>query len=226
MERHAASPMKNVVVLISGRGSNLGAILAAFRAHGWPVRVAKVISNRPQAPGLALAQAGHIPTAVIDHKAFPSRETFDAALAQEIEAASPDLVVLAGFMRILSAGFCRQFAGRLLNIHPSLLPAFKGTDTHQQAIDAGVKVHGCTVHAVTPELDHGPILAQAVVPVLDTDDANALAARVLECEHQVYPMAIAAVLSGRCRLAHDRWLDTGRGSFDHEFTPCVVHPSL
>ncbi len=218
--------MKRLVILISGRGSNLGAILAAWKAQHWPVEIAAVISNRPAAEGLALAQSYSIPTRVIDHQAFDSRDAFDQALAKEIGSLMPDLVVLAGFMRILSNTFCQTFAGKLLNIHPSLLPAFKGMRTHEQALSAGVKVHGCTVHAVTPDLDHGPILAQAVVPVLANDDEVSLADRVLEMEHILYPMAIAAVLSGRCRLHEHQWTDLGRGSFSHEFSPCIVHPSL
>ena len=218
--------MKRLVILISGRGSNLGAILSAWRAGGWPIEIAAVISNRPDAKGLQLAVAHNITTRVVDHQAFGSRESFDQALAAEIQGFQPDLVVLAGFMRILSREFCESFAGRLLNIHPSLLPAFRGMRTHEQALAAGVKVHGCTVHAVTPDLDHGPILAQAVVPVVAGDDANTLATRVLEMEHILYPMAIAAVLSGRCQLRANQWTDLGRGNFSHEFAPCIVHPSL
>ena len=218
--------MKRLVILISGRGSNLGAILSARRSAQWPVDVAAVISNRPAAEGLGLAQSYGIATRVVDHQAFASREAFDRALAAEINALDPDLVVLAGFMRVLSQEFFRAFSGKLLNIHPSLLPAFKGMRTHEQALSAGVKVHGCTVHSVPPELDHGPILAQAVVPVLAGDDESRLAERVLEMEHILYPMAIAAVLSGRCELRAHQWTDLGRGSFSHEFSPCIVHPSL
>jgi len=221
---------KNIVILISGGGSNMAAIVRAAQQQDWVgrhgVRVAAVLSNKADARGLTLAAAQGIATQVLDHKAYASREAFDAALAQAIDAYEPALVVLAGFMRILSQEFFGAFSGKLLNIHPSLLPAFKGMRTHAQALAAGVKVHGCTVHSVTPDLDHGPILAQAVVPVLAGDDENRLAERVLEMEHILYPMAIAAVLSGRCELRAHQWTDLGRGSFSHEFSPCIVHPSL
>jgi phosphoribosylglycinamide formyltransferase 1 len=214
--------MKRLVVLISGRGSNLGAILARREQEGWPVEIASVISNRPGAAGLGLARDRGINTHVLDHQQFPSRSAFDSMLADQIEQGRPDLVVLAGFMRILSPEFCKRFEGRLLNIHPSLLPAFTGLDTHQRAIDAGVRVHGCTVHAVTAELDHGPILAQGVVPVFEADTAEALASRVLRVEHRLYPMAVAAVLSGRCVLEGQHWRDRGCGDFSHEFSASLI----
>ena len=218
--------MKRLVVLISGRGSNLGAILARREQEGWPVDVARVISNRPAALGLEFAKAHGISTAVLDHQRFVDRNAFDAALIEQIDQDQPELVVLAGFMRILTPEFCKHFQGRLLNIHPSLLPSFTGLNTHQRALDAGVKVHGCTVHSVTPELDHGPILAQAVVPVLTHDSAESLAQRVLNVEHQVYPMAVAAVLSGRCVLDGETWKDLGRGDFSHEFSAYLMAPNL
>lgn len=214
--------MKRLVVLISGRGSNLGAILARREQEGWPVDVARVISNRPAAAGLELAKARGIATAVLDHQQFSDRDAFDTALAEQIDHDRPDLVVLAGFMRILTPEFCKHFEGRLLNIHPSLLPAFTGLNTHQRALDAGVKVHGCTVHSVTAELDHGPILAQGLVRVAQGDTADTLAQRLLVVEHQVYPMAVAAVLSGRCVLTGQQWKDLGKGEFPHAFSPCVV----
>ncbi|MDM0069496.1 phosphoribosylglycinamide formyltransferase [Variovorax sp. J31P207] len=190
--------MKNIVILISGGGSNMAAIVRAAEQERWAARfdarVAAVISNKPDAAGLALARAAGIATAVVPHKDFASREDFDAALAQAIDVHAPSLVVLAGFMRILTPGFVTRYAGRLLNIHPSLLPAFPGLHTHQRAIEAGCKVAGLTVHQVTVELDHGPILAQAVVPVLPDDTAASLAERVLVHEHRVYPQAIAAWL--------------------------------
>jgi phosphoribosylglycinamide formyltransferase-1 len=190
--------MKNIVILISGGGSNMAAIVRAAEQERWAARfdarVAAVISNKADAAGLALARDRGIPTAVVPHRDFASREDFDAALAQAIDAHAPSLVVLAGFMRILTPGFVHRYAGRLLNIHPSLLPAFPGLHTHQRAIEAGCKVAGLTVHQVTVELDHGPILAQAVVPVLPDDTAASLAERVLVHEHRVYPQAIAAWL--------------------------------
>jgi len=191
--------MKNIVILISGTGSNMAAIVRTARQQGWQdkfgARVAAVISNKAEAGGLAFAREHGLATAVVDHKGHPSREAFDAALAAEIDRHQPSLVVLAGFMRILSQGFVARYAGRLLNIHPSLLPAFPGLHTHQRAIEAGCRFAGATVHQVTAELDHGPILEQAVVPVLPDDTAESLAARVLTQEHLIYPRAIAALLS-------------------------------
>jgi phosphoribosylglycinamide formyltransferase-1 len=192
--------MKRIVILISGRGSNMRSIVEACAVERWPAQVVAVISNRPGAGGLAFAAEHGIATQVVDHKAFPTREAFDAALARAIDAHAPDLVVLAGFMRILGADFVRGYEGRLLNIHPSLLPAFPGLHTHRRAIDAGCKLAGATVHFVTPELDHGPIVIQAVVPVLPGDDEDALSARVLEREHLIYPLAVRWAASGRLRI--------------------------
>ena len=190
--------MKNIVILISGSGSNMSAIVRRAQQERWAetlgARVAAVISNKADAKGLKFAREEGIATAVLDHKAYPSREAFDAALAQEIDRHAPTLVVLAGFMRILTPGFVQHYAGRLLNIHPSLLPAFPGLHTHERAIEAGCKFAGATVHEVTAELDHGPILAQAVVPVLPGDTPDALAARVLTQEHRIYPQAVADFL--------------------------------
>ncbi|CAN7284380.1 phosphoribosylglycinamide formyltransferase [Variovorax sp. LjRoot130] len=187
--------MKNIVILISGSGSNMAAIVHAAARERWAqrfgARVAAVISNKAGAPGLALAQAQGIATAVIPHQDFATREAFDAALADAVDAHAPALVVLAGFMRILTPGFVARYEGRLINIHPSLLPAFPGLHTHRRAIEAGCRVAGVTVHQVTVELDHGPILAQAVVPVLPDDTPETLSARVLAQEHRVYPQAIA-----------------------------------
>ena len=188
--------MKNIVILISGGGSNMAAIVRTAQQQDWAgrhgIRVAAVLSNKADAKGLALAREQGIATQVLDHKAYPSREAFDTALAQAIDAYEPSLVVLAGFMRILTPGFVDHFAGRLVNIHPSLLPAFTGLHTHQRAIDAGCRLAGCTVHLVTAELDVGPILDQAVVPVLAGDTADSLAARVLTQEHLIYPRAVLA----------------------------------
>ena len=190
--------MKNIVILISGGGSNMAAIVRTAQQQDWAgrhgIRVAAVLSNKADAKGLALAREQGIATQVLDHKAYPSREAFDTALAQAIDAYEPSLVVLAGFMRILTPRFVDHFAGRLVNIHPSLLPAFTGLHTHQRAIDAGCRFAGCTVHEVTAELDVGPILDQAVVPVLPGDTADALAARVLTQEHLIYPRAVLAHL--------------------------------
>jgi phosphoribosylglycinamide formyltransferase-1 len=182
--------MKRIVILISGRGSNMEAIVEACAAQTWPARVAAVISNRADAAGLDYAAARGIATAVVEHRTYADREGFDAALAQAIDAQAPDVVVLAGFMRILTPGFVQRYAGRLLNIHPSLLPAFTGLHTHRRAIEAGCKLAGATVHYVTAELDHGPIVAQAAVPVLPGDTEQTLAARVLTSEHRLYPMAV------------------------------------
>lgn len=187
-------PMKNIVILISGGGSNMAAIVRASQQQNWAkqynARVAAVVSNKAEAKGLVFARDNGIATEVLDHKQFDSREAFDAELMQVIDRHAPDLVVLAGFMRILTPGFVAHYEGRLINIHPSLLPAFTGLHTHQRAIDAGCKFAGCTVHRVTAELDVGPILEQAVVPVLPGDTADLLAARVLVQEHAIYPRAV------------------------------------
>ena len=192
--------MKSIVILISGRGSNMEAIVHACQRDGWPARIAAVISNKADASGLQFAAAHGIATAVVDHKAFDSREAFDAELARVVDGFQPDVVALAGFMRILTEGFVRHYEGRLLNIHPSLLPAFPGLHTHQRAIDAGCKLAGATVHFVTPELDHGPIILQAAVPVRSDDTAAALAARVLTQEHQIYPQAVRWLVEDQLRL--------------------------
>ena len=188
--------MKNIVILISGSGSNMAAIARSAQKEHWPnklgVRVAAVISNQLEAKGLALAKTLGIATDVVSHRDFASREAFDAALLARIEVHAPQLVVLAGFMRILTPGFVQHYAGRLINIHPSLLPAFAGLHTHQRAIDMGCKLAGTTVHQVTAELDHGHILAQAAVPVLPGDTADTLAARILTQEHIIYPQAVRA----------------------------------
>jgi phosphoribosylglycinamide formyltransferase-1 len=189
---------KNIVILISGSGSNMQAIATAAQKEFWHeklnARVACVVSNKPDAAGLQIAAALGIPTQAIDHRMFESRDAFDAALQSCIDAYSPTLVVLAGFMRILTTGFVQHYAGRLINIHPSLLPAFTGLDTHQRAIDAGCQVAGTTVHRVSVDLDSGQLLAQAVVPILEGDTAESLAARVLTQEHQIYPRVVRALL--------------------------------
>ena len=202
--------MKRIVCLISGRGSNLEAILRAAEEERWatevPARVVAVISNRAEAAGLAIASAHRVPATVIDHRRFASREEFDDALAAAIEAHSPDAVVLAGFMRVLSGGFVARFAGRLINIHPSLLPAFPGLATHRQALAAGVRVHGATVHFVSGEVDGGAIIAQAAVAVLPGDSEEALAARVLQREHVLLPRCVRWLCEGRVALRDGRAL--------------------
>lgn len=200
--------VKNIVILISGRGSNMEAIVRSAQAGQWEsvlqARIAGVISNRPQAAGLAVARDLGVPTLALDHKIYATREAFDAALAQAIDAWQPDLVLLAGFMRVLTAGFVSRYAGRLMNIHPSLLPSFAGLDTHQRALDTGVKIHGSTVHFVTPDLDDGPIIIQAAVPVLPQDNASTLATRVLQQEHRIYPLAVRWFVEGQLQVEQGR----------------------
>jgi phosphoribosylglycinamide formyltransferase-1 len=190
--------VKSVVILRSGRGSNMRSLVEA----DLPARIAAVVSNRPDAKGLDYARGRGILTEIVDHKAFASRDAFDAALGAAIDRHAPDLVVLAGFMRVLTEGFVRRYDGRLLNIHPSLLPSFPGLHTHERALEAGVKIHGATVHFVTADLDHGPIVVQAAVPVLAGDGADALAARVLRQEHAIYPRAVRWFLEGRLAIAN------------------------
>jgi phosphoribosylglycinamide formyltransferase-1 len=194
------SAILKVAVLVSGRGSNLQALLDACAAPGFPAEIVLVISNKADAFGLTRATKAGVATEVINHKDFPSREAFDDAVHARLEAAGVEFVCLAGFMRLLSAPFVARWHDRLVNIHPSLLPAFKGLDTHQRAIDAGVRFAGCTVHFIRAELDDGPIIAQAVVPVLEGDDADALAARVLDAEHKCYPLALELAAEGRLRV--------------------------
>jgi phosphoribosylglycinamide formyltransferase-1 len=182
--------MKRIVILISGRGSNMEAIHEACAAEGWDARIAAVISNRPEAAGLAWAASHGVPTQAIDHRQHATREAFDAVLQQAVDAHAPDALVLAGFMRILTPSFVSHYEGRMLNVHPSLLPSFPGLHTHRRAIEAGCKVAGATIHFVTPDLDHGPIVAQATVPVHADDTEASLAARVLQREHVMYPRAV------------------------------------
>lgn len=193
--------MKNVVILISGRGSNMQAIVNANIPHA---NIVAVISNVPDAPGLSWATEHGITTRILNHKEFKNRAEFDMSLAQMIDSFQTDLVVLAGFMRILTPAFCRHFHGRMLNIHPSLLPSFKGLHTHEEAIKAGCKLAGCTVHFVSDELDGGAIVAQAAVPVLQDDTADSLATRVLHCEHKIYPQAVADFVSGNLKLENGK----------------------
>ena len=197
--------MKSIVILISGRGSNMQALIEA----NLPGRIAAVISNKPGADGLKIAKRHGVETWVVDQRTYPDRATFDAALVEKIDSYRPDLVVLAGFMRILGDSFVDHYHGRLMNVHPSLLPAFPGLDTHARALQEGVKIHGCTVHFVTPQVDHGPIIIQAAVPVLPNDTTGTLAARVLQQEHRIYPEAIRWFLEDRLRLSHDRAVVNG-----------------
>jgi len=214
--------VKRLVILISGRGSNMAALIDAVRAGEIDAAIGTVISNRPDAAGLGIAAAAGVATSVVDHRAFADRGEFERSLIAAIDAKAPDLVVLAGFMRILSPAFVTRYAGRLLNIHPSLLPAFRGLHTHAQALAAGVRVHGCTVHLVRFELDEGPVLAQGVVPVLDGDTEESLAARVLEVEHRCYPQALALFASGRARVEGERLLVAEEAAGER----LVLHPLL
>ena len=200
----AAVTKKRVAILISGRGSNMVSLIEAARAPDYPAEIVLVLSNRPDAAGLDRARAAGIPARAIDHKAFPDRAGFDAALQAELEGTGIELIVLAGFMRILTDAFVEAWTGRMINIHPSLLPLFKGTHTHERALEAGVRLHGCTVHYVVPELDAGPIVAQAAVPVLPGDDADTLSARVIVQEHRLYPAALALIAGGGAALEEGR----------------------
>ncbi|HEX8167499.1 MAG TPA: phosphoribosylglycinamide formyltransferase [Beijerinckiaceae bacterium] len=195
---------RRVAVLISGRGSNMASLIEAARAPDYPAEIALVVSNRPEAPGLARAAAERIATAIVDHRTYPEREAFERALDRELRAHRAELLCLAGFMRILTPWFIDRWLGRMLNVHPSLLPLFRGLDTHRRALEEGVRIHGCTVHFVTPELDSGPIVAQAAVPVLPSDTEETLAARVLAQEHVLYPLALRLVAGGRARLQQGR----------------------
>jgi phosphoribosylglycinamide formyltransferase-1 len=208
--------MKRVAILISGRGSNMRALLEA----GLPAQFAVVISNNVQAEGLLVAKKHGVETAVVDHRAYPDRASFDAALADKLQSYRPDLIALAGFMRILTDTFLSRFPERILNIHPSLLPAYPGVDTHRRALEDGVRLHGCTVHFVTGTLDHGPIVIQAAVPVLPGDDPRGLAARVLEQEHQIYPQAVRWFVEDKLRLEDGRV----RISADCRFPAAMISP--
>ncbi len=192
--------MSSIVILISGRGSNMEAIVRAAQKEAWPAKIAAVISNRPDAGGLDFARSHGIQTAVLDHRAFKDRASFDTELVNLIDSFNPDLVVLAGFMRILTGDFVRHYTGKLLNIHPSLLPLFPGLHTHEQALAAGVSEHGATVHFVTEALDHGPMVIQAKVPVLPGDSADTLAQRVLKQEHIIYPRAVRWFIDNRLSI--------------------------
>ncbi len=211
--------MKKLVILISGRGSNMQALLEARL----PCRIAAVISNRADAEGLAIAKAHGIPAIVVDHRSYADRESFDTALAQAIDAFDPDIIALAGFMRILGASFVSRYRGRLINIHPSLLPAYGGLNTHARALEDGIRIHGCTVHYVTTDLDHGPIIIQAAVPVLHDDSEQTLAARVLREEHRIYPQAVRWICKGYVALGEDGKLGFTRME---QPAPTLISPAL
>ncbi len=190
-----------VAILISGRGSNMAALIEAMQPGDFPAEVALVLSNRPDAAGLEVARAANIPTEVIKHGDFDNREAFDAAMTEVLAAAGVRLICLAGFMRLLSAEFCQRWHDRVINIHPSLLPAFKGMHVHERMLEAGVRIAGCTVHFVRPAMDEGPILVQAAVPIAADDTADSLSARILEQEHRIYPLAVRLIAEGRARAA-------------------------
>ena len=208
-------------ILISGRGSNLQALIEAAATAALPAEIVRVISNEPDAGGLERAAAAGISTAVVPHRDYPDRENFESSLSEEIRSSGAELVVLAGFMRLLTAAFVEEWRDRIINIHPSLLPAFKGLHTHERALEAGVRYTGCTVHYVRPEMDEGPIIVQAAVPVLPGDDADTLAARVLEQEHVIYPLAVRLIAENRVRVDAERALidDDGLGAPGATITP-------
>ncbi|MGQ0456375.1 MAG: phosphoribosylglycinamide formyltransferase [Hyphomicrobium sp.] len=195
---------KRVAILISGRGSNMQALVSAARAKDFPAKIVTVISNRPEAPGLAWAKSKKVPTVALDHKAYRSREAFESELQKALAAAEAELIALAGFMRLMTPAFVERWRDRMINIHPSLLPSFKGLHTHESALEQGVRIAGCTVHFVRPEMDSGPIIAQAAVPVLSGDTPVTLASRVLDAEHRLYPEALALVASGRTSIEGDK----------------------
>ncbi len=202
---------KRVAILISGRGSNMVALIEAARARDYPAEIVLVVSNRPGARGLAVAKTKGVATTVVDHTGFATREAFEAALEAKLAAAEVEIVCLAGFMRVFTRSLVDRWRGRMLNIHPSLLPAFKGLDTHARALAAGVKTHGCSVHFVAHELDSGPIVMQATVPVLDDDDEEKLAARVLEEEHRIYPAVLRLLAEDRLKIEGERVIVAGGG---------------
>jgi phosphoribosylglycinamide formyltransferase 1 len=213
---------KRTAILISGRGSNMNSLIAAARAPDYPAEIALVLSNRPDAPGLETAASHGIATAAADHKIYAGREAFEQTLQNLLDIHRIELICLAGFMRLLTPGFTQHWAGRMINIHPALLPSFKGLHTHERALADGVKIHGCTVHFVVPEMDAGPIIAQAAVPVLDSDTPDTLGARVLAQEHVIYPLALQLVASERVRIESQRVL----GSCQRYSHPAMVVPEI
>lgn len=218
------APRTRTAILISGRGSNMMSLVEAASVSGYPAEIVAIISNRPDAGGLEFAQINDIPTAVVDHKSYTSREEFDRALDAELRKHDIELICLAGFMRLLTPWFVEQWAGKILNIHPALLPLFKGMHSHRQALESGVRIHGCTIHIVTPEMDSGPIIAQAAVPVLHDDTETTLNERVLKAEHTLYPAALALMASGKIKATG------GKLVFSHDMrdtsSPPLVSPRL
>lgn len=215
----AASDLKRVVVLISGRGSNMSALIAACMNPSYPGRIVGVISNRPDAQGLETAKRYDIPARAIDHRDYASREDHDAAVKSEIDALKADVVCLAGYMRLLTPDFVRHFAGRMINIHPSLLPLFPGLDTHTRALQAGMRIHGCTVHYVTEGMDEGPIIAQAAIPIEPSDTAGTLGDRLLRAEHRLYQHALKLLLEGKVRLSNGRVVVQSNSASDADDDP-------
>lgn len=216
---------KRAAILISGRGSNMMALVEAAKAPDYPAEIVMVVSNRPDAAGLAWAKAQGIPALGLDHKRYESREHFEGQMQQALQLAKVDIVCCAGFMRLMTPGFVDKWRDRMLNIHPSLLPSFKGLDTHARALAAGVKIAGCTVHLVRPEMDEGPIVMQAAVPVLDDDTEDALAARILAQEHRIYPAALRLLAEGRVRVAGKRALSGPGGSAAPPQPPALLSPA-
>ena len=216
------SVRRKVAVLISGRGSNMQALVRACAAPDYPAEIVLVLSNRADAAGLDYARAAGIATAVVSHKDFPDRAGFDAAMDAEIRRHGAEMICLAGFMRLLDSPFIEAWRDRMINIHPSLLPSFRGLDTHERALAAGVKLAGCSVHFVRPDVDTGPIVAQAAVPVLSDDTPDSLAARILEQEHLIYPMALRLVAEGRVRVVSDRAIVDAPGKVDSLRNPDLV----
>jgi phosphoribosylglycinamide formyltransferase-1 len=225
MDRTMTKPKKRVAILISGRGSNMQALVEAARAPDYPAEIALVISSRPEAPGLAWAKAEGVPALALDHKLYESREHFEGQIQSVLEVSGIELVALAGFMRLMTASFVERWRDRMINIHPSLLPAFKGLDTHERALAAGVKITGCTVHFVRPEMDEGPIIGQAAVPVHDGDTPDALAARVLAAEHRLYPHCLGLVAGGRVAVKGERILTVGDPERGVNHAPVLFSPS-
>lgn len=221
-----STPRKRVAILISGRGSNMSALIAAARDADFPAAVVGVVSDRADAAGLRAAQAAGIAAVVVERNGFPNRDAHDAAIEEVLAGFGADLVALAGYMRLLGEAFVERWRGRMINIHPSLLPGFKGLDTHRRALDAGVRIHGCSVHFVDRDMDGGPLIAQAAVPVLADDTEDTLAARVLKAEHRLYPKALALVCEGRARMENGRTVIDARGTEERNGGEVLLAPDL